>query len=226
VENRYPDVPVQHLLMLADTDPFYRPDAFTVSNKPFDDISISIKTVKILDYYNRLTYHNVHLEQKNITYFFVLLILESMFTKKHNQQAVFNAKKSLLEAMNRCGHIEEDIILAVLVSSFVLVLRDSHLSEKWKKEVRMQKKLGVNAVKWFVNEEAWSFKKGKAEGKAEGVVAGMMIGQILERLRIIKNLVLMGFSEQEALKFTDTSLLEYQRFLFSFEGIEAKEKKD
>jgi hypothetical protein len=45
-------------------------------------------------------------------------------------------------------------------------------------------------------------------------------------LKVIKNLILTGFSEQEALKFTDTSRLEYQRFLLSSEGAEAKEKKD
>jgi hypothetical protein len=170
VESRYRDIPVQQNLILADTDPFYRPDFYTLQNKPFVDIKIPVKTVKILDYYNQLTYDNVHLEQKNIAYFFILLILDGMFIGKHNQPAVFNAKKSLLEAMDRCGHREEDIRLVVLVASFVLVLRDLRLSEKWKEEVSMQKQLGSNAVKWFVNEEFWSFKEGKAEGKAEGVV--------------------------------------------------------
>jgi hypothetical protein len=225
LQERYRQIALLHILILLDKDPNYRPNACVGEYKPLGNIIIPIKTVKIIDYYRVLSYDNVHLQEKNIAYFFILLVLDSIYIKKSDQQAIFDAKKRLMKAMERCGYAEEDIRIAVLVSSFILVLGDPYFSEKWSKEVSMQKQLSSREVKWLVNEEAWSFKKGKGEGKLEGKREGIEEGQRLERLKLIKRLVLNGYSEQDALVLTDTSRLEYKRILLLFEGKEKREKK-
>lgn len=173
--------PVASLVLLADDDPRWRPQAF--HNKVLGTVmGISFVTAKLLDYVGRndalLASHNP----------FPLVTLAHLRTQQAHRDPdeLYAAKWQLTKLLYQHGWRKQRIIMLFNVINWMMALPASHQRRYWQAVLQMEKERNMKLLnpleQMFLDD---GLKKGLKQGLEQGLERGLMQGleQGLERGR-------------------------------------------